>query len=184
MCCQKWKKKKLWWYPQQQYHIYMYIWILMFDYMDLFLFCAVALPMWTMWSPASVQNNHMAAPCQGARTGTLWNLPEPLSGTCSCDPHRHTPELIWAEDPISLNCWGKKRLYCFCPSQPSHVLPDHRPRRLRRFEGPGRPCRPKRHVFPEMLRLKKINSNGKHLSYNSDKHMDQSLHKLISCNML
>ena len=22
------------------------------------------------------------------------------------DPHRHTPELIWAEDPISLRCWG------------------------------------------------------------------------------
>ena len=29
-------------------------------------------------------------------TGTLRNLPEPSSGTCSCDPHRHTPELIWA----------------------------------------------------------------------------------------
>ena len=40
--------------------------------------------------------------------GTLRNLPEPASGTCSCDPHRHTPELIWAEDPISLRCWGKK----------------------------------------------------------------------------
>ena len=40
-------------------------------------------------------------------TGTLRNLPEPDSGTCSCDPHRHTPELIWAEDPISLRCWGK-----------------------------------------------------------------------------
>ena len=35
------------------------------------------------------------------------NLPEPSSGTCSCDPRRHTPELIWAEDPISLRCWGK-----------------------------------------------------------------------------
>ena len=41
-----------------------------------------------------------------AHTGTLRNLPEPSSGTCSCDPHRHTPELIWAEDPISLRCWG------------------------------------------------------------------------------
>ena len=39
--------------------------------------------------------------------GTLRNLPEPSSATCSCDPHRHTPELIWAEDPISLRCWGK-----------------------------------------------------------------------------
>ena len=34
--------------------------------------------------------------------------PEPLSGTCSCDPHRHTPDLIWAEDPFSLRCWEKK----------------------------------------------------------------------------
>ena len=42
-----------------------------------------------------------------AHTGTLRNLLEPSSGTCSCDPHRHTPELIWAEDPISLRCWGK-----------------------------------------------------------------------------
>ena len=40
-------------------------------------------------------------------SGTFRNLPEPSSGTCSCDPHRHTPELIWAEDPISLRCWGK-----------------------------------------------------------------------------
>ena len=43
-----------------------------------------------------------------AHAGTLRNLLEPSSGTCSCDPHRHTPELIWAEDPISLRCWGKK----------------------------------------------------------------------------
>ena len=42
-------------------------------------------------------------------TGTLRNLPEPSSGTCSCDPHRHTPELIWAEDPISSRCWGEKK---------------------------------------------------------------------------
>ena len=42
-------------------------------------------------------------------TGTLRNLPEPSSGTCSCHPHRHTPELIWAEDPISLRCWGIKK---------------------------------------------------------------------------
>ena len=39
-------------------------------------------------------------------TGTFRNLREPSSGTCSCDSHRHTPELIWAEDPISLRCWG------------------------------------------------------------------------------
>ena len=55
-----------------------------------------------------------------AHTGTLRNLPpeptpahagtllEPSSGTCSSDPHRHTPELIWAEDPVSLRCWGIK----------------------------------------------------------------------------
>ena len=44
-----------------------------------------------------------------AHSGTLRNLPEPSSGTGSCDPHRHTPELIWAEDPISLRCWVKKK---------------------------------------------------------------------------
>ena len=43
-----------------------------------------------------------------AHAGTLRNLLEPPSGTCSSDPHRHTPELIWAEDPISLRCWGKR----------------------------------------------------------------------------
>ena len=48
-----------------------------------------------------------------AHTGILRNLPEPnppepfSSGTWSWDPHRHTPELIWAEDPMSLRCWGK-----------------------------------------------------------------------------
>ena len=41
-------------------------------------------------------------------TAAHHRTPEPSSGTCSCDPHRHTPELIWAEDPISLRCWGKK----------------------------------------------------------------------------
>ena len=40
-----------------------------------------------------------------AHPGTLRNLLEPSSGTGSFDPHRHTPELIWAEDPISLRCW-------------------------------------------------------------------------------
>ena len=44
-------------------------------------------------------------------SGTFRNLPEPSSGTCSCDPHRHTPELIWAEDPISLRCWGKTHVW-------------------------------------------------------------------------
>ena len=36
-----------------------------------------------------------------AHTGTLRNLPP---------KHRHTPELIWAEDPISLRCWWKKHV--------------------------------------------------------------------------
>ena len=44
-----------------------------------------------------------------APSGTLRNLPKPSSGTGSCDPHRHTPELIWAEDPISSRCWGKTK---------------------------------------------------------------------------
>ena len=48
---------------------------------------------------------------------TLWNLPEPSSGTCSCDPHRHTPELIWAEDPISLRCWGINKLWWYPQQQ-------------------------------------------------------------------
>ena len=43
-----------------------------------------------------------------AHAGTPRNLPEPSSGTCSCDPRRHTPELIWAEDPSSLRCWGNR----------------------------------------------------------------------------
>ena len=50
-------------------------------YMDN-LFCAVALPIWTMWSPASVQNKQShGCSCHGCRTGTLWNLPNPASGT-------------------------------------------------------------------------------------------------------
>ena len=43
-----------------------------------------------------------------AHAGTLQNLPEPSSGTCSCGPRRHTPELIWAEDPISLRSPGTR----------------------------------------------------------------------------
>ena len=67
------------------------------------LFCALALPMWTMWSPASVQNNHMAAPVKVAApelSGTFRTLPpqptpkptEP-SGTCLRNRHQHAPEL-------------------------------------------------------------------------------------------
>ena len=58
-----------------------------------------------------------------AHTGTLRNLPpEPSSGTCSCDPHRHTPELIWAEDPISLRCWGIINKLWWYPQQLYYVI--------------------------------------------------------------
>ena len=74
----------------------------MFDYMDHF-FGAVALPMWTMWSPASVQNNHTAAPVKVAAPELLehsepclrnlhLHAPEP-SGTCLRNLHQHAPEL-------------------------------------------------------------------------------------------
>ena len=62
----------------------------------------------------------------GTYTGARWNSPEPSSGTFLRNLHRHTPEpsgtflrnlllrpapahteAIWAEDPISLRCWGK-----------------------------------------------------------------------------
>ena len=70
------------------------------------------LPELTPWTCASTHRN----PPKSSRTclrnlhhaRTLRNLPEPSSGTCSCDPRRHTPELIWAEDPISFCCWGKR----------------------------------------------------------------------------
>ena len=47
------------------------------------IFCAVALPMWTMWSPASVQNKHRAAPVKVV-------VPE-LSGTFRTLPPEPTP---------------------------------------------------------------------------------------------
>ena len=69
---------------------YLIIWT-----MDHF-FCAVALPMWTMWAPASVQNNHMATPVSKPSEPCLRNLhqhaPEP-SGTCLRNLHQHAPEL-------------------------------------------------------------------------------------------
>ena len=49
---------------------------------------------------------NLPEPASGTYTSTLRNSPEPSSGTCSCDPHRRTPQLIWAKDPISLRCWG------------------------------------------------------------------------------
>ena len=59
-------------------------------------------------------------PASGTYTSTHRNSPEPSSGTCSFDPHRHTPELIWAEDPISLRCWGK--MANFTPASPKTLL--------------------------------------------------------------
>ena len=60
-------------------------------------------------------------PASGTYTSTHRNSPEPSSGTCSFDPHRHTPELIWAEDPISLRSWGKT-IQFFHPEQIFEVL--------------------------------------------------------------
>ena len=51
---------------------------------------------------------NLPQPASGTYASIHRNPPEPPTGTCSGDPHRHTPELIWAEDPISLRCWGKK----------------------------------------------------------------------------
>ena len=48
------------------------------------------------------------------------HTPKP-STTGSCDPHLHTPELIWAEDPISLHCWGNTKT--FHPMTENHALP-------------------------------------------------------------
>ena len=56
---------------------------------------------------------NLLEPASGTYTSTYQNSPEPSSGTCSCDPHRHTPELIWAENPISLRCWGKNKIFIY-----------------------------------------------------------------------
>ena len=73
----------------------------------------------TLWEPSGkcLRNLHQRTPelsgtfrnlpPEPARAGTLQNLAGPSSGTSSCDPRPHTPKLIWAEDPISLRCWGK-----------------------------------------------------------------------------
>ena len=48
------------------------------------------------------------------------NVLEP-SRTCACDPHRRTPELFWAEDPIrshKLMLLGKK-----CPARHTEYKP-------------------------------------------------------------
>ena len=61
--------------------------------------------------PASRTYTSKHRTSSGTYTSTRRNSPEPSSGTSSCDPHRHTLELIWAEDPISLRCWGKKTIF-------------------------------------------------------------------------
>ena len=95
-----------------------------------------------------------------AHAGTLRNLPEPSSGTCSCGPHRHTPELIWAEDPISLRCWGRNMLSK--QTHPSEKLGSGQrkvwvelPRAFRRGSR-GSTCRqkePAKHPYPEGWKL-------------------------------
>ena len=67
---------------------------------------------------------NLLEPASATYTSTLRNLPEPSSGTCSCDPHRHTPELIWAEDPISLRCWGKMGQKCSQKPSWKSTFPD------------------------------------------------------------
>ena len=49
-----------------------------------------------LWNPPKSSGTFRNLPPEPtpARTGTFRNFPEPSSGTCSCDPHRHTPELI------------------------------------------------------------------------------------------
>ena len=62
--------------------------------------------------PPEPRPAHRSSPePSGTYTSTRRNSPE-LSGTfCSCNPHRHTPELVWAEDPISLiTLLGKNKL--------------------------------------------------------------------------
>ena len=66
-------------------------------------------------------------------TGTLRNLHTPelsgtFLGTCSCNPHRYTPELIWAEDPISLRCWGTMDRVPRCGLSPGFLQPPDQPK--------------------------------------------------------
>ena len=110
----------------------------MFDYMGAFLFrsgfahadnvitkrCSETIT-WLLLS--RLQGNKPRSPepsgtfPSGTRTRTRRNLLEPSSGTCSCDPHRRTPELIWAEDPISLRCWGKNKKYIIGVQKLFHI---------------------------------------------------------------
>ena len=89
-------------------------------------FCAGGIPVWTMSSPKGVQNNHMAAPAKVAKqqntpalSGTFRNLspeststrrnPPKSSGTCSCDLHRRTMELMWLKIPLAYALWEKNK---------------------------------------------------------------------------
>ena len=56
----------------------------------------------------------------GTYTSARRNPPEP-PGTFLRNPHLRTPELIWAEDPISLRCWGNTKT--FHPMTENHALP-------------------------------------------------------------
>ena len=77
------------------------------------------------------KNIHIADPVKVARqqttpelSWTLRNPPEP-SGSCLRNLHQHTLEpsgtfRIWAEDPISLHCWGKKQFWILLQMSKQH----------------------------------------------------------------
>ena len=93
----------------------------------------------TLFYTGTLRN--LPEPASGTYTIFQRNSPEP-SGTRLRNLHQHTPEpsgtflrnlllrsapahtgAIWAEDPISLRCWGKN-VHCLCPAKemrrPSH----------------------------------------------------------------
>ena len=63
-------------------------------------------------SGTCLRNLHQPGTYTPAHTGTLRNLLEPSSGTCSSDSRQHTPELIWAEDPIPVFIFILSSTYC------------------------------------------------------------------------
>ena len=99
------QRNKLWWHPQQQYHIiyiYIYIFICIFIYKYVIIYESLCLTTWTFFLHcgfAHVDNvitcqcskQSHGCSCEGCRTGTLWNLPNPASGTYT-STHRNPPE--------------------------------------------------------------------------------------------
>ena len=120
MAKKNWWRNKLRWHPQQQERIHSSVMCIGFLNFKSAHGCIVLVigqqnspePAPGPWLSGTLLNLPLHTAAQ--HSGTFWNPsstfrnpPEPASRTCSCDPHRHTPELIWAEDPISLRCWGK-----------------------------------------------------------------------------